>query len=768
MPRLALSLSLAALMLLASVGFSEQGRGAMFTVDSTADVIDTNLGDGLCATLAGECTLRAAVMENNQLGGGATVIVPAGTFALALTGAGTSDAHGDLDVNAALVIQGAGIGSTIVDATLGLGVERAFHATADLDLSQLTVQPAGFVFPGPNILGGAVWSRSGVDLTLSEVEILGFTTGSAPATMLDHRGDQLVLNDVIFVHRRSPIAVVPETGSLPDVDINGLVISEEGSPSQSAMQFNTGEAMALDIDLANLHFEGNSALSLGPNNAANLDVAVSLSIVDSVFLHTGTAVQVDNSFPGYTAMFDVDVVIEGSAFVEEGGFGVGLRLNSQNMPDLTGTIRSSSFDQSGVVVGSATSVVVENSSFQHGGLAAIQLSGDAEVSANNVTIDGASRDFGSGSLTLRNSIVTGVCEATTFIGGNNVLASAGSECEGTADVIGDPSLGPLQDNGGSTLTMAIDDTSVAVEAGSSLAPGSGGAACLATDQRGTGRPTDGDNSGTATCDAGAYEIGAPPGLDLGDAPDHYITLFSSGGPSHVVGSLFLGAQVDVDSDGQPSMGFDGDDLQGVDDEDGVAFSGPVFVGQMATVEVTSSEAGLFSLWVEGAFSPDSRLYEPFLGAASVDSASLGDSSLRGTPFFGGQVIVDAAVGAGANTLMFLIPPGTTSRLAGVRARLSTESGLSFDGPAMDGEVEDFQVVIAEEVDLGVTATADPPAAMIGETVVFTVVVTNAGPSLAGSAEVSVVPGPGAANAVVDLWCHQWWRVRYGVRLWTHR
>jgi hypothetical protein len=38
---------------------------ATFAVDSTADAVDVVPGDGLCATAAGACTLRAAVMETN-------------------------------------------------------------------------------------------------------------------------------------------------------------------------------------------------------------------------------------------------------------------------------------------------------------------------------------------------------------------------------------------------------------------------------------------------------------------------------------------------------------------------------------------------------------------------------------------------------------------------------------------------------------------------------------------------------------------------------
>ena len=66
----------------------------------------------------------------------------------------------------------------------------------------------------------------------------------------------------------------------------------------------------------------------------------------------------------------------------------------------------------------------------------------------------------------------------------------------------DPLLGPLQDNGGPTLTHALLPGSPAIDAGED-------AQCPATDQRGVYRPQDGDENGWATCDIGAFEVEGP-------------------------------------------------------------------------------------------------------------------------------------------------------------------------------------------------------------------------------------------------------------------
>ena len=66
-------------------------------------------------------------------------------------------------------------------------------------------------------------------------------------------------------------------------------------------------------------------------------------------------------------------------------------------------------------------------------------------------------------------------------------------CNATPDdsVVGDAMLGPLGDNGGPTLTHLPAPGSPAIDGGDD-------AQCLATDQRGVGRPI-------GSCDAGSVE-----------------------------------------------------------------------------------------------------------------------------------------------------------------------------------------------------------------------------------------------------------------------
>ncbi|HLA85580.1 MAG TPA: clostripain-related cysteine peptidase, partial [Thermoguttaceae bacterium] len=153
--------------------------------------------------------------------------------------------------------------------------------------------------------------------------------------------------------------------------------------------------------------------------------------------------------------------------------------------------------------------------------------------------------------------------------------------------------------------------------------------------------------------------------DFGDAPGPgYPTLEDSDGARHAATGPMLGATRDTESDGQPNVTADGDDVAGsMDDEDGVAFTSPLVGGNNASVSVTASAAGFLSAWID--FNADG------------DWADAGE-----------QVFTDEPLVEGVNTLEIAVPQ-TPEGATYARFRLSTATGLSFTGPAPDGEVEDY-------------------------------------------------------------------------------
>jgi uncharacterized repeat protein (TIGR01451 family) len=178
------------------------------------------------------------------------------------------------------------------------------------------------------------------------------------------------------------------------------------------------------------------------------------------------------------------------------------------------------------------------------------------------------------------------------------------------------------------------------------------------------------------------------GLDFGDAPDPtYPTLLASNGARHRVDpatSLYLGACVDVEADGQPSLMANGDDIApglasagtcaGGGDEDGVVFLTPPAACHSSSVQITAGAAGVVSAWID------------FNGDGDFNDA-------------GEQILTDASVVAGAQSKTIAVPCDAIAGPTYSRFRLSTQTGLTPSGEASDGEVEDYRVVV-QGVDYG--------------------------------------------------------------------
>ncbi len=145
---------------------------ATFTVSSTADAVDANPGDGICATSGGVCTLRAAIQETNALAGVDTITVPAGTYILTIAGTAEDQAvTGDLDITDGLIINGADPSTTIID---GGALDHVFHAraTQPVTLTGMTIQNGNAPYmDGMLDGGGGIRATNGPQLTISNCYI---------------------------------------------------------------------------------------------------------------------------------------------------------------------------------------------------------------------------------------------------------------------------------------------------------------------------------------------------------------------------------------------------------------------------------------------------------------------------------------------------------------------------------------------------------------------------------------------------------------------
>jgi len=171
------------------------GPGLTFVVNTTGDSVDTAPGNGLCADQAGDCSLRAAVMEANALLGQDVVTLPKGTYELTLPGSGEdASAAGDLDVLDSLVLIGSGPGGTEILCS-DTWTEYCIEASKNTSIHGVLISGRG-ILTGVSELEMSNCEVRGGSLVVmySEVAITGcrFYYGGG----IESSGGQIVLQNV--------------------------------------------------------------------------------------------------------------------------------------------------------------------------------------------------------------------------------------------------------------------------------------------------------------------------------------------------------------------------------------------------------------------------------------------------------------------------------------------------------------------------------------------------------------------------------------------
>ncbi|MBE0638599.1 MAG: T9SS type A sorting domain-containing protein, partial [Bacteroidales bacterium] len=124
----------------------------------------------------------------------------------------------------------------------------------------------------------------------------------------------------------------------------------------------------------------------------------------------------------------------------------------------------------------------------------------------------------------------------------------------------------------------------------------------------------------------------------------------------------------LEPDGQPDPMAMGDDLNNTDDEDGVVVQNTLMAGPGGFIYVIASNYGFLNAWLD--HEPNGTWAEPH-----------------------DHVIIDRPVMPGINYIHMMIHPFAQVGPTYSRFRFSTAPGLSYMGPASDGEVEDYKMFI---------------------------------------------------------------------------
>jgi CSLREA domain-containing protein len=420
------------------------------TVNTTSDEVNAD----------GDCSLREAIIAANTdtavsgcpAGNGFDVIsLPAGTYELTVGSTGEDAAQGgDLDITEGLTLNGAGRVTTTID---GDRLDRVFHIRSG------NVQITGVTITGGYLIGdaGAGIRVSGGSLTLVNNRvtdnIIAGTTYQGGGIYFS--GDTLTVNTT-WIDNNTATGV--GGGLFINYDsawtlVNSRVENNTAGGSGGIQSHGTGT-----IDRSSI--SGNTATT-STSGAGGISSTETLTVVNST--------------------------ISGNRAPQSGG---------------------------GLVVGSGSVASLYN----------VTITNNTADSDGSNLGDGGGIRIASGTVNLQHTIIAGNfdnssgvihpdCSGTfTSQGYNLIQNTTGCTINGntTGNKLGvDPNLGPLADNGGSTLTHALPAKSPAVDAGNPGGCPDGKGINLTIDQRGYARPVNGNTAPDIACDIGAFERLSP-------------------------------------------------------------------------------------------------------------------------------------------------------------------------------------------------------------------------------------------------------------------
>ena len=416
--------------------------------DAASIAVDTTADDTL---MNGNCTLREAILAANgdaavdgcAAGAGAdTIILPAGTYALTLTGASEdASATGDLDVTSDLDLLGAGATTTIID---GASADRVLDVRfgAHVTLTGVTIQHG---VTGSE--GGGIRNRSTLALTdcvvRNNTASVGFY-GSALGGGIQSTGPLEVTRTTIESNRASSLGFSIADGgginAMAPVGIHDSIVRQNVADGGMAGSVSGGGVFATDfatVDGSTMNNNSATGMVGGPLMSATAGGGLALT--------AGGLVR-NSTLTGNSAFLGGDLGLAAGA------------LTLENVT-LAGTLGYFSNPVAGTTITFRNTMV----------MFCLPFSG------------------GSGP------------PITTVANDYNLTNDTTCPFSGTDQVVMNLGLLPLADNGGPTPTRLLSTGSPALDGGNPAPPGSGGGACLAVDQRGVVRPQG------ARCDIGAVE-----------------------------------------------------------------------------------------------------------------------------------------------------------------------------------------------------------------------------------------------------------------------
>ncbi len=479
-------LGLAALVALPALLLSPGGgsaAGVTYTVNSPADVPEkTPDNDHVCETAPGNgvCTLRAAIQEANSTAGADTIVLSGITYTLSIVSAAAQNEYpldptkGDLNISESVNIVGASQSSTIID---GNGQVVKSRVLTIVNANPMPTPPASPLNP-------VIVNMSNLTLKGGASPNVGGGIYNTATLNLDH----------VTIDHNTASGLNDWGGGIynaGDLTMTNSTLSNNVTGNHNAYgggMYNQGNLTITDSTISgNGTYAGTSSLGEG----GGLFLIGYPSTIRNTTISGNTAAVGGGVYKGGYPAALIDSTITGNNSTSSGGgiYNAGGVLGLFNDTITSNTANS---DHAGGGVGGG----VSNASGATLNLTDTILAYNGHAQSAQFPI-----------------LYSDDCAGTlTSAGYNIVMVTSPDDSPGQCTVSGassaDPNLGPLQNNGGPTLTQALNSGSPAIDGGNPGGCTDDFGAMLATDQRGAPRAVDGDNNGSAICDIGAYELGA--------------------------------------------------------------------------------------------------------------------------------------------------------------------------------------------------------------------------------------------------------------------
>ena len=442
---------------------------------------------------ASDCTygsIQEAVNDDSTVG--STLVLAAESFSE------------NVEITRSISLVGAGPTLTFIDGQLADTV-ILIGAGADVSISGVTIRN------GDAAVGGGIMNNG--TLSLDNVIVRDSVATELSCGIATCIGGGIANSAVLTISNSSLISNTAEFGGGIHNALNATTTATNVTIEQNTASGSVGDPSA-----------GGGVENLGTMTLSNSTVRDNDAPFGAGIVNAGTMTvsgsdiygnMADTQGGGFHNSFNLTIQTS-NIYDNEAGSGGGGGLSSEGgtvIVEQTAVYGNEATGSGGGIVHNVTagansftltnSTVSGNSTTGAGG--GIRNAGIANTSLNNVTVQnnqaivasGQSISVLAGTLTAKNSIIAtnqsgANCSGAISSQGYNIADDNSCSLTGTADLPNtNPQLGPLQNNGGSTLTHALIVGSPAIDSGSG---------CSAVDQRGVSRPVG------ATCDRGAYEF----------------------------------------------------------------------------------------------------------------------------------------------------------------------------------------------------------------------------------------------------------------------